>query len=77
VCVYLRMYVRAYLATPCVSAKNNVQHIKSNIRCVSQENKSNQINVKYIRIHAYEYKGQMFATNLPHRDRKPKEIREF
>ena len=32
VCVYLRMYVHAYLAIPCVSAKDNVKHIKSNIR---------------------------------------------
>ena len=33
-CVYLRMYVRAYLAIPCVSANDNVKHIKSNIRYV-------------------------------------------
>jgi len=25
------MYVRAYLAIPCVSANDNVKHIKSNI----------------------------------------------
>ena len=30
--VYLRMYVRAYLAIPCVSANDNVKHTKSNIR---------------------------------------------
>jgi len=34
VCVYLRMYVRAYLAIPCVSANDNVKHMKSNIRYV-------------------------------------------
>jgi len=40
VCVYLRMYVRAYLAIPCVSANDNVKHIKSNFKmCDSQENK--------------------------------------
>jgi len=33
-CVYLRMYVRAYLAIPCVSPNVNVEHIKSNIRFV-------------------------------------------
>jgi len=39
--VYLRMYVRAYLAIPCVSANDNVKHIKSNIRnmfAIGQEN---------------------------------------
>ena len=30
-CVYLRIYVRANLAIPCVSANNNVKHVKSNI----------------------------------------------
>jgi len=34
VCVYLRTYVRAYLAIPCVSANDNVKHIRSNIRYV-------------------------------------------
>ena len=32
VCVYPRMYVRAYLAIPFVSANDNVKHTKSNIR---------------------------------------------
>jgi len=32
VCVYLRVYVCAYLAIPHVSANDNVKHIKSNIR---------------------------------------------
>jgi hypothetical protein len=32
VCVCVsRMYVRAYLAIPCVSANDNVKHTKSNI----------------------------------------------
>ena len=30
--VYLRMYVRAYLEIPCVSANDNVKHLKSNVR---------------------------------------------
>jgi len=30
VCLYLSMYVRAYLAIPCVSANDNVKHMKSN-----------------------------------------------
>ena len=34
VCVYLRMYVRAYLAIPYMSANDNDKHIKSNIRYV-------------------------------------------
>jgi len=34
VCVYLHMYVLAYLAIPCVSANGNVKHIKTNIRYV-------------------------------------------
>jgi len=34
VSVYLRMYVRAYLAIPWVSANDNVKHIQSNIRYV-------------------------------------------
>jgi len=33
--------------------------------------------VKYIRIHVYEYTEQMFASNLSHRDRKPKYISKF
>jgi len=39
--------------------------------------KINKINLKYIRIHVYDYTEQMFASNLPHRDRKPKYIRNF
>jgi len=39
VCVYLRMYVRAYLAIPCVSANDNVKHTKSNIRYDNKINK--------------------------------------
>jgi len=34
VCVYLRMYVLAYLAIQCASANDNAKHIKSNIRYV-------------------------------------------
>jgi len=34
VCVFLRVYVRAYLAISCASANDNVNHIKSNIRYV-------------------------------------------
>jgi len=37
--VYLRMYVRAYLAIPCMLANDNVKHTKSNIR---YDNKINQ-----------------------------------
>ena len=37
----------------------------------------NEINVKYIRIHVYEYREYMFASNLSHRDRKPKNISKF
>ena len=29
--VYLRIYVRVHLATPCVSANDNVKHVKLNI----------------------------------------------
>jgi len=70
VCVSLT-YVRAYLAIPCVSADDNVKHTKSNIR---YDNKilKNETNVKYIRIHVYEYTERMFAGNLSHRDRNPK-----
>ena len=32
------------------------------------------MNMKYIRFHVYKYTEQMFASNLPHRDRKPKYI---
>jgi len=42
VCVYLRMCVRAYLALPCVSASDNVNHIKLNIRYVCD--KINELN---------------------------------
>ena len=31
--------------------------------------------MKYIRIHVYEYTEQMFASNLSHRDRKPKYLK--
>ena len=37
VCVYLRMYVRAYLAIPCVSANDNFKHVKTNIRYIFYE----------------------------------------
>jgi len=30
------------------------------------------MNVKYIKSHAYEYTGRIFASNLPHRESKPK-----
>jgi len=33
--------------------------------------------VKYIRIHVYEYTERMFASNLSHRDRKPKYFSKF
>ena len=39
VCVYHCMYVRAYLAIPCVSANNNVKHTKPNIRYDNNINK--------------------------------------
>jgi len=63
--------VRAYLAIPRVSADDNIKHTKSNIRYDNKINK-NETNVKYIRIHVYEYTERMFASNLSHRDRKPK-----
>ena len=71
VCVSL-MYERAYLAIPCVSANGNVKHTKSNIR---YDNKKQ--NVKYIRIHVYEYTEWMFASNLSYRDENPKYISKF
>jgi len=37
----------------------------------------NEMKVKYIRIHVYEYTERMSATNLPHRDRKLKHISKF
>jgi len=39
--LYLRMYVRAYLAIPCVSANDNVENIQSNIRYVSHKKINN------------------------------------
>ena len=33
--------------------------------------------MKYIRIHVYEYTERMFASNLSHRDRKPKYLRMY
>jgi len=39
VCVYLCMYVRAYLAIPCVSVNDNVKHTKSNISYYNKINK--------------------------------------
>ena len=33
--------------------------------------------MQYIRIYVYEYTERMFASNLPHRDRKPKYLRQF
>ena len=40
VCVCVsRMYVRAYLAIPCVSANDDVKHTKSNIRYDNKINK--------------------------------------
>jgi len=44
VCVCVsRMYVRAYLAIPCVSADDNVKHTKSNIRYDNKINKMKQM----------------------------------
>ena len=71
-----RMNVRSYLAIPCVSANDNVKHTTSNIRYENKVNK-NEINVKYIRIHVNEYTERMFASNLSHRDRKPKYMSKF
>ena len=70
------MYVRAYLAIPCVSANDNVKHKNINIRYDNKINK-NEIHVKYVRIHVYEHTEWMFASNLFHRDRKPKYIGKF
>ena len=51
---------------------------KLNIRYMLwQENKENEINVKYIRIHVYEYTERILASNLPYRDRKPKYMSKF
>jgi len=33
--------------------------------------------VKHIKIHVYEYTERMFASNLSHRDRKPKYLSKF
>ena len=38
-CVFLRVYVRAYLAVPCVSANDDVMNTKSNIRYDNKINK--------------------------------------
>ena len=70
------MYVRAYLAMPCVWANDNVKHTKSIIRYDNKINKT-ETNVKYIRIYVYEYTERMLASNLSHRDRKPKYISKF
>jgi len=40
--------------------------------CFWQENKWNETNVKYIRIHVYEYIKRILDSNLLDRDRKPK-----
>ena len=58
----------AYLAIPCVSANDNVKHIKSNIRYDNEMNK-NETNVKYIRIHVYEYTEQLFAATFSSRQK--------
>jgi len=72
------MYARAYLAIPRVSANDNVKHITLNIRYVfDKKHKLNEINVKYARIHLYEYRERMLASNPSHRDRKPKYISKF
>ena len=61
-----------------MSANDNVNHIKSNIRYVSYKKiESNEIIVKYTRIHVYEYTERMFACNVSYRDRKPKYISKF
>jgi len=36
-----------------------------------------EISVKQIRIRVFEYTEQIFASNLPYRDRKPKHISKF
>jgi len=41
------------------------------------ENKKNEINVKGIGIHVYEYIKQIFANNLLHRGRMPKFISKY
>jgi len=76
VCVNLYMYVRAYLAIPCVSANDNVKHIKSNIRYDNKINTRNKFEI-HKNSCIYMYTEWMFASNLAHRDRKPKYISKF
>jgi len=45
--------------------------------CVWQENKINEINVKYSRIHVHEYTERTFASNPSYQDRKPKYTIKF
>ena len=56
VCVYLRMYVRAYLAIPCVSANDSVRHTKPKFTKVFDKkinNMKQMWNVK--RTYVYKY----------------------
>ena len=65
VCVYLRMYVHAYLAIPCVSANNNVKHTKSNIRYDNKTNKWNKCKIyknACISVHRMDVCQQPFSS---------------
>ena len=66
VCVYLchMIYVRAYLAIPCVSTNNNVKHTKSNIRYDKKMkwNKSQIYKNSCIWVHRMDVRQQPFSS---------------
>jgi len=83
VCIFVCMCV--YLATLFPYSNNSkIRVCRPMIKlstkyqiCFWQENKLSKIFVKYIRFHVYECIEQIFASNLLHRDRKPKCWSEF
>ena len=55
------MYVRAYLAIPCVSANDNIKHVKLNIKYVFY----NRINkLKYTCAYMLAASGPVYSDNI-------------
>ena len=73
-CIYVYMCKRIWqfhVCRPMITSSIRNQILNMRIKLI------NEITVKYIRNHVYEYTEWMFASNLSHRDRKPKYISKF
>jgi len=70
VCMCVRIW-QFHVCRPMITSSIQNQILDMRIKRI------NEINVKYMRIHVYECTEWMFASNLSHRDRKPKYLNKF